>query len=315
VAQVKAVRTAIAVAMLGLAATGTAAASEPLGDFNVKGLTIAANASGEALLTYRRENGKVRHVLVWGALNARAPNPTRKQVAFHYDYGGGWGKYRRVVWRSFSNLCSRYDGPPLVYVIAACRAADGSYWAVQAWQRLLPMRGFAPWRPQQAAYEFHVSHWTGQLAVLEVSPNWTYGGAWQGLFGHLTYAGYPVYGYRTPSPTQRDPYARYVYIDTYNSRYGKGWRHDAAKVLHLRNGAFCFSFVPQRPPPGYPTKRLRGPGNGERHRVTVMGPGVTPDVQWEGAGLGRYDPVADQEYNRLFDSYVGPDDKVCTKER
>ena len=74
--RVNAVRIAIAVATLGLAVTGTATASEPLGDFNVKGLTIAANANGEALLTYRRENGKMRHVLVWGALNARAPNAT-----------------------------------------------------------------------------------------------------------------------------------------------------------------------------------------------------------------------------------------------
>jgi hypothetical protein len=49
--------------------------------------------------------------------------------------------------------------------------------------------------------------------------------------------------------------------------------------------------------------------------VTVMGPGVTPVVRWEGKGLYRYDVAADQSVNRLFDRLVGPDDKVCVPER
>ena len=81
----------------------------------------------------------------------------------------------------------------------ACKAPDGSYWALQRWQRLLPMRGIAPFRPEQAAFELHLSHWSGPLPVLEVSQNWTYGGRWQGLFGRLTYLGHPSYGFRTPS--------------------------------------------------------------------------------------------------------------------
>ena len=110
-------------------------------------------------------------------------------------------------------------------------------------------------------------------------------------------------------------YTRYAYIDTFGSMYGPGWRHDAGKALHLRNGAFCFSFVPQVPPPGYPSREPRGPGNGKRHRVSVMGPGVTPVVSWEGDGLGRYNRAQDAVYNELFDRIVGPDDKVCTAER
>ena len=69
------------------------------------------------------------------------------------------------------------------------------------------------------------------------------------------------------------------------------------------------------PPPGYPSRELRGPGNGKRHRVSVMGPGVTPVVSWEGDGLGRYNRAQDAVYNELFDRIVGPDDKVCTAER
>ena len=167
------------------------------------------------------------------------------------------------------------------------------------------MRGLDPFLPGQAAIELHVSHWSGPLPVLEVSPNWTYGGTLQGLFGRLTYRGEAVHGFRTPSPTRRDPYARFVYIDTFNSVYGPGWKRDTGIVTHQRNGAFCYSFVAQVPPPGYPSSEPRGPGNGERHRVTVMGPGVTPVVRWEGRGLRHYDAASDRVFNRRFDRLVG----------
>ena len=122
------------------------------------------NAKGEALLTYTRENGKVRHVLLWGAINARTPDPNVPQVAFKADYAGGWGKYRNAgYWKTFTNVCHPYDGPPLAFGVTACTAPDGSYWAVQAWQRYLPLRGFAPFRPQQGAFGFNVSHWSGPL--------------------------------------------------------------------------------------------------------------------------------------------------------
>jgi hypothetical protein len=46
-----------------------------------------------------------------------------------------------------------------------------------------------------------------------------------------------------------------------------------------------------------------------------MGPGVTPVVQWEGNGLGRYDPAQDAVFNALFDELVGRGDAVCRNER
>ena len=301
--------------LLPLFAAPAARASEQFGDTNVSFLSLQVNAKGEALVSYRRPDGARRDVLVWGAINARTPDPNREQVRFKYDYTGGLHKYGRRVLGRFRNLCQPYDGPKLARFVTACKAPDGSYWALQRWQRLLPMRGFDPWKPNQAAMEFHLSHWSGPIAQLEVSPNWTYGGQWQGLFGRLTYAGLPVFGTRTPSASKRDSYGRYVYIDTRNSVYGPGWRHDAGKVLHLRNGAFCYSFVPQTPPPGYPDSAPRGPAVGDLHRVTVMGPGVTPDVQWEGAPLGPYDSAQDAVYNALFDRLVGADDGVCARER
>jgi len=47
----------------------------------------------------------------------------------------------------------------------------------------------------------------------------------------------------------------------------------------------------------------------------VMGPGVTPVLQWEGKGLGDYDARQDSVFNALFDKLVGPNDKVCVPER
>ena len=299
-----------------LGAPAPAAASEHLGDRDVSFLSLKVNTRGEALVSYRRPDGERRDVLVWGAVNANAPDADRPQVRFRYDYSGGWRSHGTASYaRSFKDACRSYDGPGLALLVAACKAPDGSYWAVQRWRRLAPMRGFASFRPEHDAFELHVSHWAGPLPLLEVSPNWTYGGTLQGLLGRLTYLGEPVFGFRTPSPTRSDSYARFVYIDTFNSVYGPGWKRDTGIVTHRQNGAFCYSFVAQVPPPGYPSREPRGPGNGERHRVTVMGPGVTPVVRWEGDGLGRYSAAADEEFNSSFDRLVGPRDKLCAPER
>jgi hypothetical protein len=61
---------------------------------------------------------------------------------------------------------------------------------------------------------------------------------------------------------------------------------------------------------------MRGPGNGEKYRITVNGPGVTPDVTWIGNGLNDYDrnnpaDVAfEQQMNGVLDSILNGD-KLC----
>jgi hypothetical protein len=290
-----------------------ASASEPLSDKNVKFISLAANAKGEAMVTYA-VGTKVKHVLVWDAINAREPSPSIPQVHFKYDYAGGWGKYRKLYWKTFKNACKKYDGPALVMFTAGCKAPDGSYWAIQSWVRLQAMRGFAPFKPEHTAVELHLSHWSGALAELEIYRNWTYDGTLQGFFGRLMYNGMPVFGYRSPSAKVADPYGRNIYIDTFNSDYGEGWKRDTAINTHNPNGAFCYSFVPQKPPPGYPSDKPQGNGLGERHRITVMGPGVTPVLQWEGARLGKYDPDEDAKINKTFDE-VMKGDLHCAAER
>jgi hypothetical protein len=308
------VLTALAVAAALSAWAGAARASERLSDVNVTDLSLQANARGEALITYHTQAGALRHVLAWGAEDAVAPSPDVPQRVFQLDYAGGWRKYKRSIASSFHGACKTYDGPSLVYLVAACDAPDGSYWAIQSWQRVLPLRGVEPFAPGQGAWELHLSHWTGPLAALEVSPHWTYGHSLQGLFGRLLYDGGPVYGFRTPSTGKGDRNARYFYVDTFNSAYGAGWKRDGAKVTHRPNGAFCYSFAPlPAAPAGYPSVPTVS-GLGERSRVTVMGPGVTPDVQWEGDTLGAYDADAEQGYTALFDQWIGGD-PACAAER
>ena len=82
-----------------------------------------------------------------------------------------------------------YTGPLLVGLVAACTAPDGSYWAVQSWQRLLPMRGIAPCAPAVGAFGSTSRTGAGRSHMLDVSQNWTYDGTWTGLFGHMTYGG------------------------------------------------------------------------------------------------------------------------------
>ena len=142
-------------------------------------------------------------------------------------------------------------------LVAACKAPDGSYWAVQRWQRRLPLLGFDPWLPRQSAFELHVSHWSGPLPVLEAYPNWTYKGAWQGVFGRYTYLGSPVYGFgATAKGIPKDGYGRNLYIDTLNSAYGPGWKRESGILTHKGTGTFCHSFVPQRPFAGAAVRQL-----------------------------------------------------------
>ena len=303
----------VSVAAFVLAAP--ASASEPLSDFNVRDVTLAVNRKGEALITYKRETGAIRRVLVWGAVDARPPSPDVPQVRFKYDYAGGWGKYRKLTWKTFGKACGRYDGPGLPYLVKACKAPDGTYWALQAWIRQLPLLGFAPFLPYHDDVELHVSHWSGPLGNLEVSQNWSYDLTAQSLFGRLSYAGAPVHGFgSTSTGNPKDRYGRNVYIDTFDSAYGPGWKRESGILVHRPTGTFCHSFVPQKPFPNYPSQTMRPAAPGSRYRVTVMGPGVTPVLRWEGRGLTNADKANDGEFNERFDRIMAGD-KICAPER
>ena len=294
-----------------------ARASEAITDTNARNVTLAVNTKGEALLTYIRANGTVRHVLAYGAINAIAPvNPAVPQIRFKYDYAGGWGKYRNAkYWMTFRNACQPYDGPALPYFVAGCKAPDGTYRALQSWQRLLPLLGFDAWKPEQVAVETHLSHWSGPLPELEAYAHWTYGGGSQGLFGRLTYLGQPVHGFAsTRDGNPRDRYGRNVFIDTFNSAYGPGWKRESGILVHTPGGTFCHSFVPQKPFPGYPSAEMRPAAPGERYRLSVMGPGVTPVVSVEIPGLSGADRQSSGSMDAVWDRVMTGDAR-CAPER
>ena len=275
----------------------SSADASQLVDRNAKNVRLEVNARGEALLTYTA-GGKVKHVLAWGAVNAIAPTRSRPQVALKLDYAGGWGKYRSAYWQTFRNACRPYDGPKLAWYVTGCTAPDGSYWALQAWQRMLPNYGVAP-SAAQSASELRLSHWTGPLAVLQVSTDWSWH-RWDHLYGTFTYDGSPVYGFRaTPGGSPLDSFGRNVYVDTFDSPYGTGWRRENSFLTHSGTGVFCYSVNPHGSHPA---------GTGSKYRATVEGPGVTPDVMWEGLAPGPYDRAADVAANEAI-SQLG--DRQC----
>jgi hypothetical protein len=261
---------ALAVAAL-LASAGPAAASQFI-DRGATGASLSVTPAG-ALVTYRA-GGATKHVLATGAINARSPNGSVPQVEF---------RIATAPALSAGRSCGRYDGPRLRWLVAACKAPDGSYWALQSWARLLPNFGAKPSGFEQAAKELRLSHWRGPIAELEIKTDW----AWRRfdhLYGRLTYLGKPVHGFRsTRWGAPLDTYGRNIYLDTFHSGYGRGWERENSFLAHRPTGVFCYM--------------VRPGGRGKSYRATVIGPGVTPDVVWEGRSPGAFDAARDAEAN------------------
>jgi hypothetical protein len=282
-------RAVLLLAVLAAAALGVSSASaSEIVARNATGVSLKVDAKGYALVTYK-DGATAKRALLWGAVNANAPKRGGKQVAFKRDFSGGWGTFRTKYWETMKDTCRRYDGPPLAWAVKACKAADGSYWALQSWQRMLPNLGLDPWKPEQSVWELHVSHWTGALPELKVDLDWSYAGKFHHLFGAYTYGDSGVFGFKSTSTgVPLDDFGRNVYLDTFNSAYGTGWKRENSFLAHAGGGSFCYGFYPHAPYAGYP-RGDRPTGNGTKYRITAIGPGVAPDVMWTGNGLPAFD--------------------------
>jgi hypothetical protein len=237
---------------------------------------------GRALVSYE-SGGRERHAVLWGAIDARSPNPRVPQVSFRVEYG--WG-------RAHGGSCRPYTGPALPFLVVACTASDGSFWALQSWQRLLPDYG-----GDHGAWELHLSHWRGALPKLEVWQDWVYG-RYPHLFGRLTYRGHGVYGFHSTSRGDPlDSYGRNLYVDTFDSAYGSGWHRENGFLAHRPKGTFCYGFFRHGSHPS---------GAGKAYRLTVVGPGVTPIVSWSAPSAGRYNRAEDERMNRIERSLGDP---------
>ena len=245
--------------------------------------SLAIDPLGAAHVSYY--NGGRKTVLVAsGAINARAPSKSVPQVKFKIQRGvGGAG------------VCLPYDGPPLAWLVEACKAPDGSYWALQSWQRLKPNFGGTRGPP-----ELHLSHWTGPLAQLVLYQNWAFH-RYRHIFGRLTYQGSGVYGFKaSPAGNPLDAYGRNIYLDTFNSAYGKGWRRESSFLTHHRGhtlGDFCYGFFQHA---GHPV------GKGKKYRATAEGPGVTPDVMWSDNDIGAFNATTQRRQQDRERSWGDP---------
>ncbi len=278
-----------AIIATALAFVPVATGSELVG-YNASQVRLQVDAQGRALVSFRSA-GVAKSLVAWGAVDARAPSRTLPQVAFSIRSGGGIG----------SNTCRPYAGPPLAWLVQACTAADGTHWALQAWQRMLPNYGAAP-TGTRAAWELRLSHWSGPAAKLEIWTDWSYR-RFHHLYGRLAYRGQGVYGFRsTRFGVPLDAYGRNVYLDTFSSAYGPGWQRENSFLTHAPGGGFCYGFF---------AHGGRGVGNGKRYRATVIGPGVTPDVMWQGPPPAGYDAAADEQANTHQRSVLGADAR-CT---
>jgi len=249
--------------------------------------SLRIDRQGRAHVSYYLGGRRVT-LAAWGAINARTPNRRLPQVKFQIRYG-----------ERGRGVCLPYDGPPLAWLVKACKAEDGSYWALQSWQRLKPNYGGT-----RGAWELHLSHWRGPIALLVINQNWAFRGV-RHIFGRLTYRGVGVYGYSaTPRGNPLDSYGRNVYVDTFDSAYGKGWHRENSFLTHHRGhtlGDFCYGFYPHS---GHPS------GDGTKYRATVEGPGVTPDVMWEANDIGSFDSTLQDQMRSLERSWGDPKCRV-----
>jgi len=280
--------------MLVLALLAPLASASEMIDRNTKNQRLLVNKQGTALVFYKAR-GKQNHVAYWGAKNTA-------KLFFGHDRTGGVrsGKADPL---NFRNVCGPYTGPPLRYQVASCTMADGSSWALQQWVRIKANGG-----GRRGAKELRISHWTGDLPVLTVTPDWSWHGRYNHIYGTLTFHGQPWFAetWNKATGEVHDGVGRNFAIESYNSDMGSGWRRVNAFLTHKPSGEYCFGFAPKA---GYAG---RGDSATNQYRALVPGPAVTPDVfvSFGVLGLGAYTPELDQPFNdaqhALVGSYTGP---------
>jgi hypothetical protein len=256
-------------------------------------VTLHTNAAGTlAHLGFTSADGHAKHVLAWGAVNAKLPARGSSDVEFKLDFLGGgapgtpWpaGHYKSVT------TCLPYTGPALRLLVKACDAADGSHWAIQSWRRLLPNGAKAP-AGNRGASELHLSHWKGELPKLEVYPSWTPNHL-DRVFGRLTYLGHPLHGFSsTRVGDPKDSWGRNIYVDTHepawpSDAFGQdGWYRYNSGLTHDPAGNYCIGMYPLYGRPD---------AEGDKYRLTVLGPGVMPILREDIASPGAFDASRQQ---------------------
>ena len=280
--------------LIVLAVLAPLASASEMVDRNTKHQRLLVNKAGTALVFYTAR-GKTSHVAYWGAKNVA-------QLFFHHDRTGGLFSHRADP-SHFKNVCGTYSGPPLQHAVASCTMPDGSHWALQQWIRIMANGGGTT-----GDKELRISHWTSALPVLTVTPDWSWHGMYNHIYGTLSFHGQPWFAETWDHATGEvhDGVGRNFAIDAHNSDLGSGWRRVNAFLTHKPSGQYCFGFAPKD---GYTG---RGDSTDNMYRALVPGPAVTPDVflSFSVLGLSAYTPELDEPHNEaqraLVGSYTGP---------
>ena len=184
------------------------------------------------------------------------------------------GKYRNgKYWRSFKNRCRPYGRR--LYRCSSPHARprrdvlDGA--GVATAPAAPRLRSVAP---HHANWEFHVAHFAGELPGSNSIPTGR-DGRWQGVFGRYSYLGQPVFGTARPQRECRKTSTAAISTSTRSTPYGAGQAQSGILTKRHRD------VLPQLRSPAAVRRlsqpvELRPAAPGERHRVTVGGPGVTP---------------------------------------
>ena len=99
--------------------------------------------------------------------------------------------------------------------------------------------------------------------MLEIWTDWSYR-RFHHLYGRLTYDGGGVFGFKsTRFGVPLDTYGRNIFVDTFGSSYGAGWKRENSFLTHKPTGGFCYGFYPHGAHPI---------GAGKKYRATVIGP-------------------------------------------
>ena len=210
-------------------------------------------------------------MLVWGAVNAKPPAKRRKQVEFKLDYSGGYDKYKTTYWKTFGRRACRTTGPPLAWLVDGVQGArrlvlGASGMAAEAEElrrSVVGPRGerSCGCRTGPAGCRCSRSRPTEATRGTTISSARTRHG--KGVYGFGVDVGRRPAGH----------FGRNIYVDTFDSEYGSGWKRENSLLTHATGG----SSVTFRPARGAPARRR------QKYRATVIGPGVTPDVMWTGA--------------------------------
>ena len=116
---------------------------------------------------------------------------------------------------------------------------------------------------------------------------------WDHLYGTFTYGGQPVFGFKSkPSGEPLDTFGRNVYVDTFNSAYGTGWKRENSFLVHNPTGVFCYGFNPHGARPAGKGRALpRDDRSARASRRTSTGQGTSPGTYDRDADLVANDAI------------------------